>query len=163
MRRLALAAAAALAFALPLQAQAQMQASDTREARLAAAEAYAAMTLADMDVAALVRTMYQPIIDQLAANGQVLRADQVADLDALYQSTMVEPLLAIMRGQGPVMADLFTLEEIEALAAFYSSPVGRSVMTKLPELVAAQQPQIMEMVQREVPPLIPRIQAIVSR
>lgn len=157
MRRLALAAAAAFVVALPALAQ------DTREARLAAAETYIAMTVADMDVAALVRTMYQPIIDTLAAQGQVLRPEQVAELDALYQSTMVEPLLSIMRGQGPVMADLFTLAEIEALAAFYASPVGRAVMTKLPDLVAAQQPQIMEMVQREVPPLIPRIQAIVGR
>lgn len=43
---------------------------------------------------------------------------------------------------GQIMADLFTLEEIGALAAFYASPVGRQVMTKLPGMAALQQPRI---------------------
>lgn len=159
MRRLALACALTLACALPALAQT----ADTREARLEAARAHVAMTMEDLDMAALIRTMYQPVIDQLAASGQRLRDDQIAQIDQLYQSTMTEPMRRIMLAQDQVMADLFTLEEIQALADFYASPLGRQVMTKLPRMVEAQQPQIMEMVQSELPRLIPELQRIIGR
>jgi hypothetical protein len=159
MRRLALACALTLACVLPAAAQT----ADTREARLEAARAHVALTLEDLDMPALIRTMYQPVIDQLAAGGQALREDQIAAIDQLYQSTMAEPLRRIMAEQDQIMADLFTLEEIEALAAFYASPLGRQVMTKLPQMVEAQQPQILAMVQTELPRLIPELQRIIGR
>lgn len=159
MRRLALALALSLA-ALPLALPAAAQ--DTREARLAAASAYVAMTLEDMDIAAVVRTMYTPVLDQVRASGRTLSESQIAQIDALYQSTMAQPLTQILRQQDEIMADLFTLEQIEALAAFYASPVGRSVMTRLPQLIEAQQPQILDMVNREVPRMIPQLQAIIG-
>lgn len=158
MRRLALALTlvSSLAAALPAAAQ------DTPEARLAAARAHTALVLQDLDIADVVRTMYAPLLDQLRSAGRAPTEDQLARLDALYQETMAAPLLEILGRQDQVMAEIFTLEEIEALAAFYASPVGRQVMTKLPRLIEAQQPEIMAMVQREVPRLIPQIQAILA-
>ncbi len=156
MPRIALALACALALALPAAAQ------DSREARLAAARAHVALTMEDIDLPAMVRTMYQPVIDQMAAGGRPLRQDQIDRIDRLYQSTMIEPLRAIMMSQDEIMADLFTLEEIEALAAFHASPVGRRVMQKLPQLVEAQQPQILALIQGELPRLIPELQRIIG-
>ena len=160
MRRLALILA--LSLAAPA-APAQTPAPDTPEARLAAATAYVTMTIEDMDIAAVVRTMYAPLLDQVRAGGRTLTQAQVAQIDQLYQSTMAQPLLDILRRQDRVMAELFTLEEIETLAAFYASPVGRRVMTRLPQLIEAQQPEILAMVNREVPRLIPQLQAIIGR
>jgi hypothetical protein len=60
------------------------------------------------------------------------------------------------------MADILTLPEIEALRDFYASANGRAVMMKLPDILAAQQPQIMAMVQDTMPVIMPKLQAIVS-
>lgn len=157
MRRLALTALAVVAFSLPALAQ------DTRETRLARAQDYVAQSMMDLDLEAVVRSMYRPVLDQVAASGQQLSQDQIDRIDALYMATMLEPLRAIMMQQDQVMADLFTLEEIEALLAFYTSPVGRSVMTKMPRLMEVQQPAILNMVQSTMPTLIPQLQAIIAR
>lgn len=157
MRRLALTALAVVAFSLPALAQ------DTRETRLARAQDYVAQSMMDLDLEAVVRSMYRPVLDQVAASGQQLSQDQIDRIDALYMATMLEPLRAIMMQQDQVMADLFTLEEIEALLAFYTSPVGRSVMTKMPQLMEVQQPAILNMVQSTMPTLIPQLQAIIAR
>jgi len=157
MRHLSLAAVLVFALSLPAAAQ------DTREARLTAARGYVALTMESFDMAALIRTMYQPILDQLASQGTRLNARQLAELDQLYQSTMTEPLRQIMTQQDQIMADLFTLEEIEAISAFYASPVGRSVMAKLPQLTQALQPMIISFMQGAMPDLIPQIQAIIGR
>lgn len=157
MRRLALTALAVVAFSLPALAQ------DTRETRLARAQDYVAQSMMDLDLEAVVRSMYRPVLDQVAASGRQLSQDQIDRIDALYMATMLEPLRAIMMQQDQVMADLFTLEEIEALLAFYTSPVGRSVMTKMPQLMEVQQPAILNMVQSTMPTLIPQLQAIIAR
>ena len=157
MRRFAWMIALVFSAVLPAAAQ------DTREARLALARDYVAQSMQDIDIAAVVRTMYGPILDQVAASGRSLRQDQIDQIDALYQSTMQEPLRQIMLQQDQAMADLFTLEEIQALLTFYTSPVGRAVMTKLPQLIEVQQPAIMALVQGTVPAMIPRLQAIIGR
>lgn len=157
MRRLALAAALCLATAIPLHAQ-----EDTREARLAVAEEYVEATLADMDMAAVVRTMYMPLVEQFRAQGMPISDAQVAELDALYQAEMSGPMTQIMRQQPATMADIMTLEEITALRDFYATPVGRSVMLRLPEILSAQQPQIMGMVEARMPVIIPQVQRILG-
>ncbi|MCB1396367.1 MAG: DUF2059 domain-containing protein [Rhodobacter sp.] len=160
MVRPALALAVSLGLALATPAFAQS--TDTYDARLAAARSYIDATLRDLDVAELVRTMYRPVIDQLAASGMQLTQSQIDRIEALYLAEMTQPLLDILNQQDRVMADLFTLEEIRTLAAFYDTPVGRSVMQKLPRVVEAQQPAILGMVQGTMPRLIPQIQAIIQ-
>lgn len=157
MRRLPLAAALFLGLSLPLAAQ------DTYAARLAAANSYVTQSIVDLDLEALVRAMYAPVLDQVRANGVRLSQAQINEIDALYMQIMLEPLRQIMLQQDRVMADLFTLEEINALLAFYTSPVGRSVMTKMPQLMQAQQPAVMAMVQSSMATLLPRLQAILAR
>lgn len=160
MKRLVLAATLALSTSLPAALWAQT--ADTYENRLAAATAYTQQTMADMDMEAMIRTMYAPLLDQIRGQGQVVTGDQVAQIHALYMDTMLEPLTTIMEGQNTVMAELFTLEEITALAEFYNTPVGRSVMTKLPQMMERLQPQIMVFVQGAMPQLIPELQRILG-
>jgi hypothetical protein len=137
--------------------------ADTRDARLAAARAYVEMSAADIDIDGMMRAMYRPVLDQLAGQGINPGPNQIDEIHALYTEIMAQPLLDIMRAQDEIMADLLTLEEIEALASFYATPLGRSVMTKLPQMIEAQQPQIMGLLETTMPVLVPRLLQIIEK
>lgn len=143
--------------ALPLPALAE-----TREERLAAAAEYVELALQGFDMAALIETMYQPILQQVAAGGQTLDEDQIGRIRQLYLDTFTEPMTGLMRDQAGIMADMFTLAEITALRDFYATPEGRSVMAKLPQLTAAQQPGMMKLIDERIDGLMPKVLAIVN-
>lgn len=153
MRRLMLAAV----FTLPLPAIAE-----TRQDRLAAADDYVTMALADFDMGAVIDTMWTPIVQQAEAAGQPVTPDQRARIKALYAATFTGPMTALMQEQSALMADLMTLAEITALRDFYATPEGRSVMAKLPQLTAAQQPGVMKLVNDNIPRLMPQVIAILN-
>jgi hypothetical protein len=147
----------AVALMLPLPAIAE-----TREDRVAAAEEYVELALAGFDMAAVIETMYQPILQQVAAGGQVLSDDQLAAIRQLYLDTFTDPMLALMRDQSEIMADIMTLAEITALRDFYATPEGKSVMAKLPQLTAAQQPGVMDLINDNMEKLMPQVVAIIN-
>jgi hypothetical protein len=143
--------------ALPLPAIAE-----TREERVAVATEYVELALQGFDMPAMIETMYQPILQQVAAGGQVLSEAQLAQIRQLYLDTFTGPLSELMRDQSQIMADLMTLAEITALRDFYATPEGRSVMAKLPQLTAAQQPGIIELVNGNMEALMPQVLAIIN-
>lgn len=147
----------ALALALPLPAQAE-----TRDERVAAAEVYIDLALADFDMEAMIGMLYQPILDQVTAGGAVLTEDQLARIKTLYLDAFADPLPALMRDQAGIMADMFTLAEITALTAFYATPEGKAVMAKLPQLTAAQQPALNAFIGQTMKDLMPQVLAIVN-
>jgi hypothetical protein len=147
----------ALALLLPLPALAE-----TREERLVAASEYVELALAGFDMAAVIESMYQPILQQVAAGGQTLTDDQVQKIRTLYLDTFTDPMLALMRDQTEIMADLMTLAEITALRDFYATPEGKSVMAKLPQLTAAQQPGVMKLITDNMEGLMPQVLAIIN-
>lgn len=137
--------------------------ADTREERLEVARSYVEMSVSDMDIDAMLRSMYRPVLDQLAGQGIRPGQNQIDEIHALYREIMAQPLLDIMSAQDELMADLLTLEEITALADFYATPIGRSVMTKLPQMIEAQQPQIMGLLESTMPILVPRLLEIIEK
>jgi hypothetical protein len=143
--------------ALPLPALA-----DTREERIAVAQDYVDLALQGFDMAALIQTMYQPILQQVAAGGQTLSEEQVAQIRQLYLDTFTDQLTKLMQDQSEIMADMFTLGEITALRDFYATPEGRSVMAKLPQLTAAQQPGMVALINDQMTGLMPKVLAIVN-
>ena len=143
--------------ALPLPALAE-----TREERVAVAKDYVELALAGFDMAAVIETMYQPILQQVAAGGQTLSDDQVAQIRRLYLDTFTQPMTDLMRDQAGLMADMMTLAEITALRDFYATPEGRSAMAKLPQLTAAQQPGVMALVNDKTAGLMPQVLAIIN-
>lgn len=147
----------AMLLALPLPAL-----SETREERVAAAEEYVELALAGFDMAAVIESMYQPILQQVAEGGQTLNPDQLARIRSLYLDTYTEPMFALMRDQSEIMADIMTLAEINALRDFYATPEGKSVMAKLPQLTAAQQPGVMAMVTEKMDDVMPQLLAIIN-
>lgn len=153
MRPLLLAAL----LALPLPAFAE-----TREERLTVAAEYVELALQGFDMPAMIETMYQPILQQVAVGGQTLSEDQVAQIRTLYLDTFTEPLTALMRDQAGIMADMMTLAELTALRDFYATPEGRSVMAKLPQLTAAQQPGIIALINGRMDGLMPKVLAVIN-
>jgi hypothetical protein len=143
--------------ALPLPALAE-----TREEREAAAAEYIDLALDGFDMTAMIETMYQPVLQQVAAGGQTLSEAQVAQIRQLYLATFTEPMTTLMRDQAGIMADMMTLAEITALRDFYATPEGRSVMAKLPQLTAAQQPGIIQLINDNMEGLMPQVLAIIN-
>ena len=137
--------------------------ADERAEKLKVAREHLEQAAADMDIEALIDQMSQPLIDQLARQGKVLSEDQIARIKALFRETFKEPMRKIMLGQDEMMADMLTLEEITALRDFYQTEAGRSVMRKMPEILARQQPIILDMVNEKMSAIIPRIQEIVAQ
>ena len=131
--------------------------------RLAVARDYVAANMRDMDMPRLIEQMWRGALPQFERiAGAPLSDQQKADLQALYMEIFEEPMRQIMRDQDKLMADLLTLEEITALRDFYATPEGRSVMRKLPDIMARQQPQILQLVQGNLPQAMPRIMAILQ-
>ena len=143
--------------ALPLPALAE-----TREERVAAAAEYVELALDGFDMAAVIETMYQPLLQQVAAGGQTLTEAQLTEIRQLYLDTFTDPMNALMRDQAQIMADIMTMAEITALRDFYATPEGKSVMAKLPQLTAAQQPGVMALVNDKMTGLMPQVLAIIN-
>jgi hypothetical protein len=147
----------ALALAMPLPAL-----SETREERVAVATEYVELALQSFDMTSIINSLSQPILQQVAAAGQTLTDEQMAQIDKLYTDTFTEPMTALMRQQSELMADMMTLAEITALRDFYATPEGRSVMAKLPQLTAAQQPGVAQLLADKMGPLMPQVLAIIN-
>lgn len=136
--------------------------AEEREDRLAVANDYITATMNDLDMPALIRQMWAPVVDQLEASGTVVSDGAREKIDALYQETFTAPMQTMMMAQDQIMADVMTLEEITALRDFYRTDAGRSVMKKLPDILAAQQPLIIGLVQEKLPIILPEIQKIIK-
>lgn len=136
--------------------------AETRDERVAAASEYIELALQGFDMSAMIETMYQPILQQVAAGGQTLSEDQVAQIRQLYLDTFTDPMTKLMRDQSGIMADMMTLPEITALRDFYATPEGRSVMAKLPQLTAAQQPAIIALINDNMEGLMPQVLGIIN-
>ena len=152
-----------VAFSLCLLAPSVGFAQDDRDARLVVAKEYVTSAVADMDMPRVIEQMWQPLVQQIeTSTGTTLTPVQLEKINALYQETYATKMADIMGAQDEIMADLLTLPELEALRDFYASEHGRAVMIKMPDIIAKQQPQIMEMVQATMPVIMPQLQAIIA-
>ncbi|MFU8776131.1 MAG: DUF2059 domain-containing protein [Roseovarius sp.] len=96
----------------------------------------------------------------MAATRQPMPAKQIGAIDKLFLDHLTEPLTDVMRKQDGIMADLMTLEELTALRDFYTSEHGGAVMRKMPQLAQIQLPMIFAVLQKAMPEMMPRIEAI---
>ena len=110
--------------ALTLPAQAQ----DTAGNRLAAAYRYAKVA----DVSKLVSDMIQQIALNYPEDKRQRFIQFMNTMDVLRLETIMVS----------AMAQHFTVDELELLADFYGSPIGKSVMKKMPQYMATVMPSI---------------------
>jgi len=134
----------------------------SRDERLEAAHDYVQRAVADMDLEEIVRSMWRPTVAGIEASGTQLTPSQRRRIETLYYDIYTDRLRDLMLSQDELMADLMTLDEIQALRDFYATPEGRSVMQKLPKILNAQQPQIIELVKSTMPEVLSKMQGIVD-
>lgn len=157
MRKLISALAIAATLSTPALAE------ETYEQRLAVATGYIEATLQDINMPAMIETMWQPIVADIRSKDIPLSDAQIAQISKLYQDELTEPMLTIMRGQSVVMAEVFTFDEIKAIRDFYATDLGRAAMSKLPQIAERQTPMVLKMVQEKLPEIIPQIQEILAQ
>jgi len=155
--RFLIGAATALCLALPAYAETEAEA---REARVAIAKDYVEATMKDMDIQDFIRQLWTPMIQQMANNRQPMSPEQISQIETLFSQELTEPLTDVMLQQDEIMADLMTLEELTALRDFYMSEHGSAVMRKMPQLAQVQQPMISAVLQKAMPVMMPKIEAI---
>ena len=121
---------AALALCLGLFTAAPSMAQENDAARrLQLAEQYVELSLGD-NVAKMVG---QVIEEELAASPDMSDRER-AWMRANMPPMILEAIDRMASDMAPVYAETFTLEELEALVAFYSTPLGQSVAVKEFEL-----------------------------
>ena len=147
---------------VPLMLLSQPVFADEAADRLALAQEITKVSVESVDLEALIATMWKPLADQVEASGKVLSPEQKAQIHALYIDTFRAPMTELMLGQDVVMADLMSLEELSALRDFYTTEAGRSVMSKLPQVMERQQPQIVALVQSTMPLVVPKVMEIIN-
>lgn len=128
--------------------------------RLAVANDYAAAAAADVEMDALIDQMWSPMVQQFEASGQTVTEEQIARLRAVYRDNLAEPMMELMKAQGPILADIYTLDELRALRDFYQTPEGREVIRKMPQIMEKQQPMIMSLVMNNMGPIMQAMQEI---
>ena len=142
-----LAAALVLAAAVALPAHAQPS-----EARLEAAR--------DLVQAAKMREQFDKSLEigmQQGANGQLTAAQLDAVREVMREHFSYEDLEAMAV---EAYADLLTVEQMRAAAAFYRTPEGEGLLEATPELMGRVQAFTMARMQTIIPILMQRMMAL---
>lgn len=143
MRRLLFVFIGLFVFAAPLPALAQ---DADREARLALAErAFQAMQADQMadQMMVIMQAVPQPELEGMTG------AERIA-FDEVMAEVMQTTMDRMFDGMTEVYADIYTYEELEALVAFYESPIGRSIIEK----AALATPHIIELMNEIMPDMM---------
>lgn len=117
-----------------------------REQRLALAERAIQASQADQmadQMLAIMQAFPRPSLDRMTPQERIA-------LDEVMAETMDTMMIRMVEGMTGVYADLFTLEELEAMAVFYESPIGQSIITKSMQAT----PQIIELVRALMPDMM---------
>ena len=135
--------AALAVLAAPLSASARDEASE----RLDLAYRFVAL----MQVEDMAKAMEESFIGLFPAT-EGMDPDDARAVEETMSEMMQEYMPALFKAMAPVYADIFTLEELRALVAFYESDVGRSMVRKSYEAA----PRIGVVAQTVLPPVLER-------
>ena len=130
-------AAAALLITASLTGTNALAQADTREARLAAARAYIALTTNDEALRNTLSGALEPLLAQIKSRQPGLYVQKEAELRKLLEDQILAAAREAQAGADEKMADIFSLGEIRALQIFARSTTGKSVLEKLPRYSAA--------------------------
>lgn len=125
------------------------------------------------EMAAAVELLALMDMETMVAGMQEQLRGSAADVDCPAVRTVVDSFAgdtarligqslsgdAFLSEVAQVYVDVFTLDEIEAVAEFYRTPVGRKMLDKMPELMQRS----MEISQRMVADMMPGIESLVGR
>lgn len=133
---------ALMLLAAPAAASAQTPADPDAAERLALANKFIVLMQGDQMAASLhqMMTMVVPVQDGMSAEDRQMINEVTGEMMEVMLPRMFEAM-------APVYADIFTLEELRGLVAFYESDIGRSLVRKSFEAA----PRIAEVVMDVMP------------
>jgi hypothetical protein len=134
--------------ALPAYAQ------DDLEARQAAAEQIVGITTTDTIMQAMNEAVWPPVRDTIVQQNPDVTAEQLAAMEGVMADVSGEIVAEMSVDLVDFYAAEFSLDELNALVDFYTSPVGRKYQAKLPELMAKVTPTILQKTQEMGPRLL---------
>jgi hypothetical protein len=129
MRLPALVLILSLTFAAPSLAQDRDAAR-----RLELAERYITLSMGDN-----VEKLVGDLIEQELATSSDIPAEERAWMRANMPPLLVTAIERMARDLAPIYAETFTLEELEALADFYATPLGQTIARKQFEVAAREE------------------------
>lgn len=131
--------------------------ADDQAEKLKVAQEYLETSIADMDMTAVIDTIWPPLIANAESGGTKVDDAQKSEVRKIFQDALNEPMKQTLLSQAATIADVFTLDELTALRDFYLTDVGRSAMKKFPKLMEVQQPVMMEFVNRTMVDIMPKV------
>ena len=134
-----------LAFALLTAPAAMAETTDVSAEKLVLANKFIALIQGDQLGASLgqMTAMMMP-------ESNTMSAEQAAEFQAAMAEVTAGMMPRMFEAMAPIYADIFTLEELQALVAFYQSDVGRSMISKS----YAAAPRMAEAMQAIMPELM---------
>jgi len=119
-------------------------AQDDLAERRAVAREYLDLAIETMDFDAIAAQVSASVLQPVAQRQPGLYASKKARLTEIVEQGFAESMRTAMLDFDGDMAKAFTLSELTALRDFYASPMGMSVMTKMPAFMAEAMPRIMQ-------------------
>ncbi len=153
-RALALMVLLLVVGALPSAAQ-----DSDEAARLEIARSYIESTIGSMELEKVAAVGVEQILDAVKARQPALYAEKAEKLRAVGQPIMMDAILESLNGLDRTLAATFTLEELRALNEFMTSDIGREIMRKMPNYLAAIQPAMQRGIQASLPRLLQSFRA----
>jgi hypothetical protein len=160
MRKLILAGAALLTLALgvPQMAAAQTAAPATSGAtpeKIALVKRYFADMHINQMIGGMLHQMMPAMLAQVRKTHPEITDAQMQGLTDAVTDSMNEYMPKMIDAMIPVYADTFSTEELTKLDEFYESPVGQSILAKMPVAMQKATPVMMQ--------LMPDMQADIVR
>jgi hypothetical protein len=134
-------------------------AQDDLAERQAVAKEYLGLSLETMDFDAMAAQLSASLLQPVAQRQPALYLSKEKVLKGIVEQGLVESMRNAMLGVDAEMAKAFTLQELTALRDFYASPVGMSVMTKMPAFMAEAMPRIMQSSMTDLRPMQAKLRA----
>ena len=153
MTRLMIAVLAAILAISPARAD------DDFEGRRAVAAEYVALYLETADLSDMSLKAMQPLLVQIAANQPDLWREKGPTLTGIAVGAFARLLHESLSSIDAALAEAFTLQELEALRDFYSSPEGQSVMRKMPDFMRQTMPGALQQAMSGIPEVMAALEA----
>lgn len=109
--------------------------------------------------------MFDRMCDSVPASQQAGCPERMAKIRPVIEESMKESMDKVkgimpemMQDMGAVMARVYTSEELAAMNDFYSSPEGKSIMKKQPQVMAEYMPKAMMRMQQMQGEMVQKMQ-----
>jgi hypothetical protein len=110
------------------------------------------MTTADAVLTPMIDAMWPNIEMQLTAGGGPRPEQAVLDmLKTAFTNELSATMSSVMDDIAGLYADRFTLEELDAIVAFYASPAGTKLIGAQPQIMREMLPSLTQKLQASLP------------